>query len=65
MSEAIVCVSCGDVIGVYEPAVVLADGSIRKTSVAREPELERGETPVLHRACAADHLVSNGTMPDG
>jgi hypothetical protein len=45
------CHHCGDVIGVYEPMIMLADGQARNTSRATEP---LGREPVgecYHRAC--------------
>lgn len=45
------CVRCGDVIGVYEPAVVVEDDAVRHTSLAAEPPAERGLGTWLHRAC--------------
>jgi hypothetical protein len=48
------CQTCGDVIGVYEPVVVLEPPGRRETSLAAEPEL-RDSAPVCHhRACADD-----------
>jgi hypothetical protein len=32
------CTHCGDVIGVYEPLVVVADDEARRTSLAAEPD---------------------------
>jgi hypothetical protein len=47
------CPVCGDAIGVYEAVVVIGDGTPRTTSLAREPELESGERPIVHRSCAS------------
>jgi hypothetical protein len=46
-----ICGHCGDVIGVYEPLVVLLEGEARETSRAADPQLaaERGEH--YHRDC--------------
>jgi len=33
------CSHCGDVIGSYEPLIVLLDDEVRETSRAAEPEL--------------------------
>jgi len=38
MSDRVKCWHCGDVIGVYEPMIVLAEGEPRKTSRLREPD---------------------------
>jgi hypothetical protein len=47
------CACCDDVIGVYEPVVVVEDGGARKTSYAAEPELAREEGKHYHDACYA------------
>ncbi len=47
VSDLLHCHSCGDVIGVYEPLVTLADGVPRLTSRALEP----GFTDHLHDTC--------------
>jgi hypothetical protein len=49
MGEQWICAHCGDVIGVYEPAVVIEDDEPRETSRANEPELER--TSLYHADC--------------
>jgi hypothetical protein len=46
------CSSCGDVIGTYEPLAVLEAGSVRTTSLAREPHLSKGPSRLLHAVCA-------------
>ncbi len=53
MQQPMICARCGDVIGVYEPVVLLADGQQRTTSAAAEPRIgdELGER--FHRACCA------------
>lgn len=48
------CQTCGDVIGVYEPIVLVEPPGRRETSLTAEPEL-RDSAPVCHhRACADD-----------
>jgi hypothetical protein len=47
------CTRCGDVIGVYEPLVILTDGDgkVHETSLAAQPDLSpHGE--YYHRACS-------------
>ena len=44
------CDWCGDVIGVYEPAVFVA-GEAHETSYAAEPELGAAATERYHRSC--------------
>jgi hypothetical protein len=51
MSERLLCALCGDVIGVYEPLLVVGRGTMRTSSVAREPLVGSGEDIVMHRAC--------------
>jgi hypothetical protein len=48
------CARCGDVIGVYEPAVLVIDGAPRGTSLAAEPAAERGAGAWHHRDCFDD-----------
>ena len=53
MSDPVRCHHCGDVIGVYEPLVTLADGHPRETSRALElvtPE-HHVDGACYHRAC--------------
>ena len=45
------CPVCGDVIGAYEPLCVVRAGSVRRSSLAREPVLSSGEEAVMHFAC--------------
>jgi hypothetical protein len=48
------CTRCGDVIGVYEPAVIVLDGESRVTSRAGEPDAVRNALERYHRACYLD-----------
>ncbi len=50
--DRVYCPVCSEVIGVYEPAVVVDEARTRETSLAREPSLRTGEQLVLHRECA-------------
>lgn len=45
------CAVCGDVIGVYEPVLVMETTRPRVTSLAREPELSSVEADLAHRDC--------------
>lgn len=45
------CAHCGDVIGVYEPAVVVEGTTARDTSLAAEPTPSAGAGTWHHRAC--------------
>jgi hypothetical protein len=46
------CPVCDDVIGVYEPVVVIDQSRARNTSLANEPSLGHGEQIVMHGNCA-------------
>jgi hypothetical protein len=46
------CAICDDLIGVYEPALVIEDGLVRRTSLAREPLLRAGRKMIIHGSCA-------------
>ena len=48
---AVLCAACGDVIGVYEPMIVITAGGARKTSRAREPQLTQDDGILLHAHC--------------
>jgi len=45
------CSRCGDVIGVYEPLILVSGDRIRETSMAAEPELPLSGAEHYHRAC--------------
>jgi hypothetical protein len=49
--ERLYCPACDDVIGVYEPVVVIDQSRARHTSLVREPSLGHGEQTVIHRHC--------------
>jgi hypothetical protein len=51
MSDRLLCHHCGEVIGVYEPLLVLVDGRIRETSRALEPDAAGRVGDCYHRAC--------------
>jgi hypothetical protein len=48
------CTRCGEVIGVYEPMVVLEGEVARRTSLAAEPDLRRSARvrECVHAECA-------------
>jgi hypothetical protein len=53
------CTVCGDRIGIYEPVSVLSQGTVRESSLAREPELRyQNEAMLMHPACAAGGQLS-------
>ncbi|HUB73973.1 MAG TPA: hypothetical protein VL979_08060 [Solirubrobacteraceae bacterium] len=49
--KAVRCGGCGEPIGVYEPMVVLAAGSARETSRAREPCAHEHAEACFHHDC--------------
>jgi hypothetical protein len=51
MTEPLRCRACGDVIGVYEPMIVLTDGQARNTSRAAEKSTARPLGECYHHAC--------------
>ena len=46
------CQTCGDVVGVYEPIVLMEPTGRRETSIAAEPGLRDAGLVCHHRACA-------------
>jgi hypothetical protein len=54
MSKALRCRRCDEVIGAYEPLVVLVDGQARETSRAAEPDLQGSAGECYHGACFLD-----------
>jgi hypothetical protein len=54
MGQPMRCGRCGEVIGIYEPVVLLIHGSARTTSAAAEPRVGDKPGPHFHRACYAD-----------
>jgi hypothetical protein len=53
MSDPMKCCGCGDVIGHYEPLVLVAHGQARTTSAAAEPQVGEESGEHFHRACHA------------
>jgi hypothetical protein len=51
--EAVRCVHCGDVIGVYEPLVAQTGDEVRETSRAAEPDVAEHGAQLYHRECFA------------
>lgn len=48
------CAHCGDVIGVYEPMMIVEDGPARRTSLAAEPSLASRADRSFHGHCYED-----------
>ncbi len=51
MNGTVRCRHCEDVIGVYEPMVVLYEGRVHDTSRAAEPNVVDEASECYHRAC--------------
>lgn len=51
MDQPMRCGHCGDVIGIYEPFVLVCDGRERTTSLAAEPHVGEEPGEQFHRAC--------------
>ena len=51
MAGRVFCPLCGDVIGAYEPLLVVGGGFARRSSLMREPLLGSGQDVIVHRAC--------------
>lgn len=45
------CARCGDVMGVYEPLIHVADERVRRTSRAAEPDVCRADGVCYHASC--------------
>lgn len=54
MDQVLRCRHCNDVIGAYEPLVVLAEGRARETSRAAEPDVQGLIGECYHGACFLD-----------
>jgi hypothetical protein len=51
MEQPLKCQVCGDVIGAYEPLLMLTKWSVRETSLAAEPRIHETPGDHYHRAC--------------
>ena len=61
MQQPMRCARCGDVIGIYEPLVLLADGLARTTSAASEPRVGEEPGEHFHRACYSAGAPASAT----
>lgn len=55
------CDHCAEVIGVYEPVVVVDEGEARETSRAAEPGVACEQGQRYHRACYMERLEAVGS----
>jgi hypothetical protein len=51
VSARLRCRDCEDIIGAYEPMVVVTHHGPQETSLAADPALYETEHPCFHRAC--------------
>jgi hypothetical protein len=63
--ERVICVHCGEIVGVYEPArLVLGDGSDRRGSLLTfGDELDVAGAIVVHEWCYPDFEGNRGRAP--
>jgi hypothetical protein len=54
------CADCGDVIGAYEPVVMVGEGQVRRTSRTAELRAGRLESEHYHLAC---YLRTHAQVP--
>jgi hypothetical protein len=59
VDETLRCRRCGDVIGVYEPMILLEDGKARETSRAAEPDVD-GRGDRFHGYCYEQLVQAHG-----
>jgi hypothetical protein len=57
MNEALRCQTCGEVIGFYEPMIVLTDNGAHETSRAAHPSLQSSDGEHYHGSC---YLLQHG-----
>jgi hypothetical protein len=58
MTDFLICDKCGDVIGVYEPLVLIVDGQPSETSQAARPDDTDGANERYHRACYESRVLT-------
>jgi hypothetical protein len=54
MATRLRCLICGDVLGVYEPILVVGQKGGRTSSLAQEPLLGTGDEMLMHRTCGIE-----------
>jgi hypothetical protein len=60
MDATVSCRHCGDVIGAYEPMIVLVQGQARVTSLAAERDEDAPAGDCYHRACYTSGGAAGG-----
>jgi hypothetical protein len=51
MDRPMRCLRCGDVIGYYEPLMLVAQGQEQLTSAAADPQIAERRGALFHHAC--------------
>ncbi|HEY1689527.1 MAG TPA: hypothetical protein VGF95_11770 [Solirubrobacteraceae bacterium] len=64
MQPRLRCEHCGEVIGIYEPLVIVEGSAARQTSRAAEPLLAREHGPCYHCACHLARPPQPPVQPD-
>lgn len=58
MSHTLRCQCCHEVIGVYEPVIVVVGSQVRETSRAADPELDPDSGEHYHRTCYLERAAA-------
>ncbi len=61
MALRVTCDHCAEVIGVYEPAIVVIDGQVRETSRASEPMVRWGPGERYHSSCYLERVSAGAS----
>lgn len=61
MARPMRCRQCGDVIGYYEPLVLVAQEHAHMTSAAAEPEIAEQHGVLFHHACYVEEQALRDT----
>ena len=56
-SARLLCSFCGDVIGIYEPLILVSGADARQTSLAAEPDIQADDVNTYHRSCLTSESV--------
>jgi hypothetical protein len=61
MDQPMRCRRCGDVIGYYEPVVLITQERAHLTSAAAEPQIAKRHELLFHQACYAEEQHASDT----
>jgi hypothetical protein len=59
------CRHCREVIGIYEPLLVLVEGQAHETSRAAKPDAGANGEECYHHGCYANRRDAGRALPDG